>query len=107
MGQKNVRMQFEALDEVTSDEYNNYLTRDFKPNLISTLEKLEDQIMTNAEMGENLFVSSCTTFLILVMYLGSMSVMIGSLMKAKKDIKQLKITKQQVSSSNLNYLNLT
>ena len=106
MGNKNVRMHFEALDEVTSDEYGNYLTKDFKPNLIKALDEIEDQIMMNADLADNLIITNCTTCLILLMYLASLGFMLQSLMKAKKDIKQMKITKQQVSSSNMNYLNL-
>jgi len=94
------------LDEVTSDESSGYLMREFKGNLISSLEKIEDQILENATADENLLVSSATSFVLLFLYLLSLGFIINSLSKAKQDIRQLKISKQEISSSNMNFLNL-
>ena len=107
MGNKNVRLTFSALDEVTSDEQSGYLMRDFKPNLISALEKMEDQILDNANMDGNLLVSNATSFLLLFLYLLVLGFVVSSLQNAKHDIKKLKISRQEVSSSNLNFLNLS
>ena len=93
MGNKNVRLSFSALDEVTSDESSGYLMREFKGNLISSLEKIEDQILENATADENLLVSSATSFVLLFLYLLSLGFIINSLSKAKQDIRQLKISK--------------
>jgi len=95
-----------ALDEVTSDESAGYLMRSFKGNLISALEKIEDQILENASMDGNLMASTASTYLILFLYLLSLGFIINSLSNAKQDIKKLKVSKQEISSSNMNFLNL-
>ena len=125
MGNKNVRLQFSgvyiltnnlsllilviytpALDEVTSDESSGYLMRDFKGNLINALEKIEDQILENSSTNENLLISSAASFALLFLYLLSLGFIINSVSNAKQDIKKLKISKQEMSSSNMNFLNL-
>ena len=63
--------------------------------------------MNNTKQSENLLISNCTMFLIMLAYLVSMSFMIHSLNKAKSDIKGIKLSKNEVASSNLNYLNLS
>ena len=96
-----------ALDEVTSDESNGYLVKSFKANVIGALDKIEEQIMSNSEQAENLLISSCTMFMMMVLYLVTMGLVISSLNKAKSEIRELKVSKNEVSSSNLNYLNLS
>ena len=107
MQSKNYIFTITALDEVTSDESNGYLVKSFKANVIGALDKIEEQIMSNSDQAENLLISSCTMFMMMVCYLVTMGFVMNSLNKAKTDIRELKISKNEVSSSNLNYLNLS
>ena len=81
--------------------------KSFKANVIGALDKIEEQIMSNSDQAENLLISSCTMFMMMVCYLVTMGFVMNSLNKAKTDIRELKISKNEVSSSNLNYLNLS
>ena len=57
-------------------------------------------------MADNLIISNSTSFLILFLYLLSLVFIMSTLSSTRNDIKKLKFSKNEVSSSNLNYLSL-